>query len=72
MEDLTTRISDPDAFYAAVVGMHAGLSVEESLRLCARLILLLANEVGDSARLTAIFAAAVAPLQPGREPGPQV
>jgi hypothetical protein len=52
--------------------MHAGLSVEESLRLCARLILLLANEVGDSARLTAIFAAAVAPLQLGREPDPQV
>ncbi len=72
MEDLTTRITDPDTFYAAVVGMHAGLSVEESLRLCARLILLLANEVSDSARLTAIFAAAVAPIQPGREPSPQV
>ncbi|MSQ67485.1 MAG: DUF2783 domain-containing protein [Gammaproteobacteria bacterium] len=51
-------ISDPDGFYAAVVALHAGLSVEESLRLCARLIFLLANEVGDAARLAAILAAA--------------
>lgn len=56
-----TAIPDPDGFYAELVAMHAGLDPGESLKLCARLILLLANEVGDAVRLREILDAARAP-----------
>jgi hypothetical protein len=36
-----------DDFYAALIEAHEGLSEEESRRLDLRLILLLANQVGD-------------------------
>lgn len=36
-----------DEFYAALMEAHEGLSFEESARLNARLVLLLANRVGD-------------------------
>jgi hypothetical protein len=36
-----------DDFYAALMAAHDGLSLEESTRLNARLVLLLANEVGN-------------------------
>jgi hypothetical protein len=38
-----------DDFYAALIEAHAGLTEEESRRLDLRLILLLANQVGDGA-----------------------
>jgi hypothetical protein len=38
-----------DDVYAALIEAHAGLSEEESRRLDLRLILLLANHVGDDA-----------------------
>ena len=47
-----------DDFYAALMAAHEGLSDEESARLNARLVLLLANEVGDPDRLKAVLAAA--------------
>ncbi len=47
-----------DDVYAALMGVHAGLSFEESAALNARLVLLLANEVGDLNRLKAVLAAA--------------
>lgn len=47
-----------DDFYAALMAAHDGLSTEESTRLNARLVLLLANEVGDLERLRAVLAAA--------------
>ncbi len=47
-----------DDFYAALMAAHEGLSMEESTRLNARLVLLLANEVGDLERLRAVLAAA--------------
>jgi hypothetical protein len=40
-------IADPDAFYAALVAAHEGLSTEQSAALNARLVILLANQVGD-------------------------
>lgn len=43
----TPRIDDPDGFYAELLGAHEGLSEEESHGLNARLVLLLANAVGD-------------------------
>ena len=47
-----------DDFYAALIAAHEGLSLEESARLNARLVLLLANEVGDLDRLEKLLAAA--------------
>jgi hypothetical protein len=42
---------DPDALYAAIIEAHAGLSDAESAALNARLVLLLANHIGDEAVL---------------------
>jgi hypothetical protein len=42
-------IRDPDAFYAALVAAHEGLSAAASSALNARLVLLLANQVADDA-----------------------
>lgn len=40
-----------DDFYAALMEAHEGLALSESQALNARLVLLLANEVGDLQRL---------------------
>ena len=42
-----SRFPDPDAAYRLLVEAHRGLSDEESARLDARLVLLLANQIGD-------------------------
>ncbi len=47
----TPNIPDQDAFYAALLDTHAGLPVAESQALNARLVLLLANQIGDQAVL---------------------
>ncbi len=47
-----------DAFYAALIAAHDGLSAEDSARLNARLVLILANLVGDAAVLARALAAA--------------
>jgi hypothetical protein len=47
-----------DDFYAALMAAHEGLSFEESARLNARLVLLLANQVGDMETLKAALEAA--------------
>ena len=49
---------DPDALYAAILAAHEGLSESESVALNARLILLLANHIGDSAVLDEALATA--------------
>lgn len=49
---LEPRISDPDAFYEKLIAAHEGLNDAESARLNARLILILANHIGDEAVLT--------------------
>lgn len=41
------HFSDADAFYAALTDAHRELSTADSERLNARLILLLANHIGD-------------------------
>ncbi|MQP68474.1 DUF2783 domain-containing protein [Niveispirillum sp. SYP-B3756] len=48
---ITPNIPDPDAFYAALLDTHRGLSATESQALNARLVLLLANQIGDQAVL---------------------
>lgn len=47
-----------DDVYAALMAAHDGLSFEESARLNARLVLLLANRVGDPETVKAILEAA--------------
>jgi hypothetical protein len=52
------NIAHPDDFYQALIDAHAGLSEQESAALNARLILLLANQVGDVDTLKEAIAAA--------------
>jgi hypothetical protein len=47
-----------DVFYAELLQAHEGLSPEDSARLNARLVLLLANQVGDIEVLRAALAKA--------------
>lgn len=52
------NLQDADAFYESLLDAHQGLSREQSELLNARLILLLANQIGDSERLLACVEAA--------------
>jgi hypothetical protein len=52
------RLAAPDDFYAALVKAYEGLSEADCALFNARLILLLANQVGDQATLEAAIAAA--------------
>jgi hypothetical protein len=52
------NIADPDGFYEAWIAAHEGLADGESADLDARLVLLLANQVGDMAVLLKCIAAA--------------
>lgn len=52
------NIPDPDGFYAELLGAHEGLSDADSTALNARLVLILANHIGDRAVLTEALAAA--------------
>ena len=52
------NIARPDDFYAALIAAHDGLSDDESMALNARLVLLLANHVGDAAVLSQALALA--------------
>jgi Protein of unknown function (DUF2783) len=45
---LDNQFSDADGFYEALLDAHTGLSPEQSALLNARLILLLANQIGDA------------------------
>jgi hypothetical protein len=45
--NLEPNFSDADAFYAALADVHRDRSAEASEQINARLILLLANQVGD-------------------------
>ena len=60
MTKFTTElnVTDPDEFYARLVAAHEGLSDRESHALNARLIFLLANQIGDDECLFAILEAA--------------
>ncbi|MGB7182472.1 MAG: DUF2783 domain-containing protein [Burkholderiaceae bacterium] len=49
-----------DDFYSALMLAHEGLSAEESMRLNARLVLLMANQIGNPDTLSLILKAASA------------
>lgn len=61
------NISDPDDFYEALIGAHRGLSPEQSATVNAKLILLLANHVGDRAILREALAKARDGVMPAGE-----
>jgi len=55
---LTPNIPAPDDFYAELLATHDGLTSEQSNALNARLILILANHIGDRTTLTQALATA--------------
>ncbi len=70
MSALTTdsQFSDPDRAYRALIDAHRGLTEEESAALNSRLVLILANHIGDQSVLQeAIALAKQSMAQP--EPG---
>jgi hypothetical protein len=58
------RLSAPDDFYQALLDAHRGLAEEQSQLLNARLILLLANQIGDLDVLREALTAARQGLEP--------
>lgn len=54
---LTPNLPDPDGFYEELIRTHEGLTKEESDALNARLILTLANHIGDREVLRQAFEA---------------
>ena len=52
------NLAQPDEFYQALLEAHAGLTDDQSAALNARLILLLANHIGDLDTLREALAAA--------------
>jgi hypothetical protein len=54
----TLNLQDHDGFYEQLLDAHQGLSAEESQLLSARLILLLANQLGDAKLLKECIEAA--------------
>lgn len=55
------NLTDPDGFYEALLQAHDGLTKEQSDALNARLILILANQIGDRAALDEALAMARLP-----------
>ena len=53
-----SRLDDPDLTYRALIEAHRGLSEEESAALNTRLVLILANALGDNALLAEAIALA--------------
>jgi hypothetical protein len=61
----TPNITAPDEFYAELIQSHDGLSDDDSAAMNARLVLLLANHIGDRRVLSeAINAARLDPRTP--------
>jgi hypothetical protein len=60
MTELVTRpnLPAPDDFYEALIDLHRGLTDAQSALVNAKLVLLLANHVGDAGVLRAAMAAA--------------
>jgi hypothetical protein len=48
MLNIETNLADPDAFYEMLIEAHNGLTDEESHFMNAKLVLLLANHIGDA------------------------
>ena len=68
MTKLNTKpnIANPDDFYAELLAIHEGLSADQSNALNARLVLILANHIGDHEVLSAAMKAAAETVKPSR------
>ena len=55
------NFEDADQFYESLLDAHQGMTREQSEAFNARLVLILANELGGSERLAACLAAAADP-----------
>ena len=58
--NLEPNIARPDDFYEALIGLHRDLTPEQSAKVNAKLVLLLANHVGDLHVLNEALSAAAA------------
>lgn len=60
MSELITQlnVARPDDIYEQLIELHAGLTDEQSMRVNARLILLLLNHIGDESVVREAIAAA--------------
>ena len=58
------NLSRPDDFYESLIALHRDLTPEESSKVNARLILLLANHIGDYEVLIDAMRAALEPQPP--------
>jgi Protein of unknown function (DUF2783) len=56
--DTEPNIASPDDFYEALIDLHRGLSDEQSALVNAKLVLLLANHIGDAEALREAMALA--------------
>ena len=66
------NIGDPDGFYEELLSLHEGRSKAESDAINARLVLILANHIGDRQVLREAFRLAGSPTggdDRGRQPG---
>ena len=69
--NIQPNLAAPDDFYERLIGTHRGLTDEQSALVNAKLVLLLANHVGDAEVLGQALAAAredVAPASRGEAP----
>lgn len=62
--DTRPRLDDPDGFFALLMEAHRALDAEASRRLDARLVLILANHIGDMDVLREAIALASATAAP--------
>lgn len=68
---LDPNIVDPDGLYEALVSAHEGLSDQESVALNARLVFLLANQIGEPTILYDCIGAALRSLHKNNKRGNQ-
>jgi hypothetical protein len=66
--NLEPNIARPDDFYEALIAIHRDLTPEQSAKVNAKLVLLLANHVGDHDVLTQALKAA-SEVDPVAAPG---
>ena len=59
-----SRLADPDRSYRSLIEAHRGLSDEDSAALNSRLVLILANHIGEHAVLQEAIALAKQSMEP--------
>ena len=69
---LNTQLNlvDPDGTYQMIVAAHRGLSANDAAALNARLVLLLANHIGDRAVIEEALRTAALPAPPSDHQSP--